>query len=265
MTGMLNGIPIAADMMGVGDTTTGFLSVDMGPIPDPGLGGSLGWCFVHITVKCGSAAVETGGAINMLTLTDGNFTRDLTIEFFDGSVMRAKQSSARMGPSEFFVTSDVSGAIPLLPPGAPFQALDYADLYTQLDPDTVHVLADRLYLADLDGDGLLDPEPYRVTATILIDYDGAVQLPFDQRLKGEGLLTGYDPISGTRNFALINTMTADCYPDCDGNGLLDFFDFLCFQNAFALGDAYADCDDTGMLDFFDFLCFQNAFAIGCPG
>ena len=27
---------------------------------------------------------------------------------------------------------------------------------------------------------------------------------------------------------------------------------------------YADCDGSGSLDFFDFLCFQNAFAGGCP-
>ena len=55
-----------------------------------------------------------------------------------------------------------------------------------------------------------------------------------------------------------------CYADCDGIGVLDFFDFLCFQNAFAQMDPYADCDGTGALDFFDFLCFQNAFALGCP-
>ena len=30
------------------------------------------------------------------------------------------------------------------------------------------------------------------------------------------------------------------YPDCDKYGTLDFFDFLCFQNAFAVGDPYAD-------------------------
>jgi hypothetical protein len=29
-------------------------------------------------------------------------------------------------------------------------------------------------------------------------------------------------------------------------------------------DCYADCDSSGALDFFDFLCFQNAFAAGCP-
>ena len=55
-----------------------------------------------------------------------------------------------------------------------------------------------------------------------------------------------------------------CYADCDESGALDFFDFLCFQNAFAAGEAYADCDGSGGLDFFDFLCFQDEFAAGCP-
>ena len=55
-----------------------------------------------------------------------------------------------------------------------------------------------------------------------------------------------------------------CYADCDGSGSLDFFDFLCFQDAFAAGDPYADCDGSGSLNFFDFLCYQNEFAAGCP-
>jgi len=54
-----------------------------------------------------------------------------------------------------------------------------------------------------------------------------------------------------------------CSADCNGDGVLDFFDFLCFQNLFAAGDPYADCDGSGGLDFFDFLCYQNAFAAGC--
>jgi hypothetical protein len=55
-----------------------------------------------------------------------------------------------------------------------------------------------------------------------------------------------------------------CAADCDGDGELSFFDFLCFQNLFAAGDPEADCDGDGSLTFFDFLCFQNAFAAGCP-
>jgi hypothetical protein len=55
-----------------------------------------------------------------------------------------------------------------------------------------------------------------------------------------------------------------CYADCDGNGVLDFFDFLCFQNLFLAADPRGDCDRNGVFDFFDFLCFQNAFLVGCP-
>jgi hypothetical protein len=55
-----------------------------------------------------------------------------------------------------------------------------------------------------------------------------------------------------------------CYADCDGNQVLDVFDFLCFQDAFVQGDPYADCDGNTVLDVFDFLCFQDAFVVGCP-
>jgi V8-like Glu-specific endopeptidase len=55
-----------------------------------------------------------------------------------------------------------------------------------------------------------------------------------------------------------------CYPDCTGEGMLDVFDFLCFQDAFTLMDPYADCDGNTTFDVFDFLCFQDAFVTGCP-
>jgi hypothetical protein len=58
-----------------------------------------------------------------------------------------------------------------------------------------------------------------------------------------------------------------CYPDCDqstGVGVLDVFDFLCFQDSFVAGAPYSDCDNSGTHDVFDFLCFQDAFANGCP-
>jgi hypothetical protein len=55
----------------------------------------------------------------------------------------------------------------------------------------------------------------------------------------------------------------DCYADCDGSGILDFFDFLCYTNLFNAGSMDADCDGNGGLDFFDFLCFTNEFNAGC--
>ncbi|MFG0282943.1 MAG: YCF48-related protein [Phycisphaerales bacterium JB039] len=56
---------------------------------------------------------------------------------------------------------------------------------------------------------------------------------------------------------------AACAADCDGDGELTFFDFLCYQNLFSAADPAADCDGDGSLTFFDFLCFQNQFAAGC--
>ncbi|MCH8270275.1 MAG: exo-alpha-sialidase [Planctomycetes bacterium] len=57
----------------------------------------------------------------------------------------------------------------------------------------------------------------------------------------------------------------ECYADCDPNGVLDIFDFLCFQNSFVAGEPYAcDCDPDPACDIFDFLCFQDAFVAGCP-
>ncbi|MCH7792109.1 MAG: hypothetical protein IID31_07515 [Planctomycetes bacterium] len=69
--------------------------------------------------------------------------------------------------------------------------------------------------------------------------------------------------AGFRGLILSNRQT--CYADCDVNGTLDIFDFLCFQNSFVLGEPYAcDCDPDPVCDIFDFLCFQNAFVAGCP-
>lgn len=78
---------------------------------------------------------------------------------------------------------------------------------------------------------------------------------------------GYDSVD-QRYEALLWTcesgcVTVSCYADCDGNGVLDIDDFLCFQTLFALGDPYADCDGNGELNIDDFLCFQTYFAIGC--
>ncbi len=65
----------------------------------------------------------------------------------------------------------------------------------------------------------------------------------------------YTPTSATLRIA--------CYADCEGDGDLDVFDYLCFQGEFAAQTIYGDCEGDGDWDVFDFLCFQGAFAQGC--
>jgi hypothetical protein len=78
------------------------------------------------------------------------------------------------------------------------------------------------------------------------------------------LLNGTRAGAAALALALAASASAQCRVDLDGNGELDFFDFLEFQNLFAAGDLRADFTGDGMLDIFDFLAFQDEFAAGCP-
>jgi len=59
-------------------------------------------------------------------------------------------------------------------------------------------------------------------------------------------------------------LTGECVADCNADGQLNVFDFVCFQLAFQSGDLAADCTKDGELNVFDFVCFQQVFAAGCP-
>ena len=90
-------------------------------------------------------------------------------------------------------------------------------------------------------------------------------LASDATVPFEGLESFSISGQGIDQFTLLSeTFIVDCRADCDGDGQLDFLDFLCFLNQFDAGDPGADCDGDGVLDFLDFLCFLNAFDAGCP-
>ncbi len=56
-----------------------------------------------------------------------------------------------------------------------------------------------------------------------------------------------------------------CVADCDGDGSLDFFDYLCFQNAFAARTSFGDRNHDGVFDANDFDVFNAQFSAGCGG
>ena len=89
-------------------------------------------------------------------------------------------------------------------------------------------------------------------------------------MQGAGAVEGMDrvEISGTRarQMAIVDAGFvggSSCRADCDGDGNLTIFDFLCYQNLFASGDLAADFDGDRRLTIFDFLAFQNEFDAGC--
>jgi hypothetical protein len=70
---------------------------------------------------------------------------------------------------------------------------------------------------------------------------------------------------GVRSMTIVDAgfVGGGCRADCNGDGELNIFDFLCFQNLFASSDPGADFDGDGRLTIFDFLAFQNEFTTGC--
>ncbi|UYV13859.1 MAG: hypothetical protein NCW75_06115 [Phycisphaera sp.] len=88
--------------------------------------------------------------------------------------------------------------------------------------------------------------------------------------QGSGVVGGMDRVEiasrGARSMTIAGAGfvgETGCRADCDGDGRLSIFDFLCFQNLFASGDLAADFDGDGRLTIFDFLAFQNEFVAGC--
>jgi uncharacterized protein (TIGR03118 family) len=58
-------------------------------------------------------------------------------------------------------------------------------------------------------------------------------------------------------------VASDCAADCNGDGVLNIADFVCFQSAWLAKTPAGDCDANGVFDVIDFVCFQGEFLAGC--
>ena len=54
-----------------------------------------------------------------------------------------------------------------------------------------------------------------------------------------------------------------CRADFNGDGVVDFFDYLDFVDAFSSGSPEANFNNDEAVDFFDYLDFVDAFSEGC--
>ena len=75
-----------------------------------------------------------------------------------------------------------------------------------------------------------------------------------------GVSTGDDGL--VTYFTLVPA--ASCPGDCDGNGVLNILDFVCFQTAWQSQTPFGDCDGNGLYNILDFVCYQGLFQQGCP-
>ena len=146
--------------------------------------------------------------------------------------------------------------------GILYGAADRSDEIVVIDPDTAEATSIGLSMPSVNWRGLtysssLDALFASVSVSGSLyridDPSGSPKLTEIGRIAPAGAVQG-----------LAWVEEQGCRADLDGDGVLTFFDFLEFQNLFAMGDLRADFTGDGALDFFDFLAFQNEFAAGCP-
>ncbi|MCC6676664.1 MAG: hypothetical protein IT436_05925 [Phycisphaerales bacterium] len=58
-------------------------------------------------------------------------------------------------------------------------------------------------------------------------------------------------------------VVAPCPADLNGDGLVDFADYLEFLNLYDAGDLRVDFNGDGLVDFADYLEFLNLYDAGC--
>lgn len=216
-----------------------------------GAGGSL-------TVRLGTPAIDAATnpfGVDLIVFHNGGYIDAAFPEgvvggtFFDGGAIEVSFDGV-----EFFPAAS--------PAEGHFPTLGYLDLATPFTEEPGDELSDfRLPVNPaIEPDGMGWATLVRLYAGsgggvgIDIGSVGLFEVNFVRFTAGDGETPDIDAVSVVR---------AACEADVDGNGELDVFDFLEFQNLFSAGDGRADCDENGKLDIFDFLCFINLYAGGC--
>ena len=125
---------------------------------------------------------------------------------------------------------------------------------------------------DLDTNRILSVSVTDLTTNETVTYE-----PPDRYLDG-GAAGGLAPPNGFRFFVgsatvVGNTLAFDnmsieaaevpCPADCNGDGLLNILDFVCFQTEWQNQTEAGDCDGNGEYNILDFVCFQGLFQKGC--
>ncbi|MCH9058953.1 MAG: hypothetical protein IIB55_10030 [Planctomycetes bacterium] len=120
----------------------------------------------------------------------------------------------------------------------------------------------RIHLIARMGDTIVlntPVNPERVVREITFTHDrgtGRSQFAADGRLIFSVIFVDWS--------SAIMEARVGCRADVNGDGVLDIFDFLGFQNYFVSGDPRGDFVPDARFDIFDFLAFQNEFVAGCP-
>ena len=96
------------------------------------------------------------------------------------------------------------------------------------------------------------------------DGNSSVVVSIAMRPSGELLAGGrFFKAGGATSVNFARYGCDGCAADFNSDGIVDFFDYLDFVDAFSSGGPGADFNSDGEIDFFDYLDFVDAFSTGC--
>lgn len=103
---------------------------------------------------------------------------------------------------------------------------------------------------------------------VMVDLNSRVpsgsgwELQYAESINDLGQIVGRGRYQG-KTAAFLLTPSDDCLADCNGDGVVNTQDFVCFLNLWAARDGAADCNGDGVVNTMDFVCFLNAWSAGC--
>jgi hypothetical protein len=110
----------------------------------------------------------------------------------------------------------------------------------------------------------------RAQAALLVDGEPTVFLTWDTPLVALSVLQlqnqrwGTNPMnSESLYFDDLDVLATTCAADVNGDGNLNIFDFVAFQNLWTRQNPLADCNGDGRFNVLDFVCYQALFQGGC--
>ena len=100
-----------------------------------------------------------------------------------------------------------------------------------------------------------------------LSWTGGIQAGGQPRIQCLDLYGG-EPGTGTTGTYIDDVALVPagggCPADCNGDGVLNILDFVCFQGEWQSQTGAGDCDGNGLYNILDFVCYQGTFQQGCP-
>ncbi len=193
----INGVSINAYHVARGDLKTGKVIIDVSPIPDD-IGRIVIFTFIQQSGVCVVVAREADGALNLMSLTGGNFKRILNVTFSSGETLYNEMYVTKIDSNILQESMTYGGSLPPVLPETHFKGLPFSYPVIQENDTTISYEVTQKYR--------LGNQTIIGKGTVKIINDCIKKLPLNQSLTGSNIQVNYDANSKVVHYELISQM-----------------------------------------------------------